>query len=515
MTSAIPPPRPPLRLADFLRRERDGLLAEWERADRALPRASRTSQTDLRDHIPDLLEEIAERAERVRGGQHDRGGPRRTPRAHAHHRLELGFRLGEVAREYALLRKVILTRLGPRVGELAPGELVLLNESLDQAVSESVDAWSEGARARVERERARLERVLESLPTAILIAEAPSGRVVYGNPRVEDLLGHPALATDDIAGFGAYFGHDLERRRYAAEAYPLARALRGEHVQGEEMYYLRPDGVWRYLQVSAVPVYDGEGQLTSAVLCMADLTRVKELEDLARQRADFERQLIGIVSHDLRSPLSAIALGATVLLRREDLDARQRSAITRIITSSERAHRMIRDLLDFTQARLGGGIPLERRPMDAHALARQVVDEVGLAHPEHPIDVEAHGDGHGEWDADRLAQVLINLLNNALRHGAPDTPVTVRTVGEAEGLRLEVHNRGAPIPEALRARLFQPMERGTQAQEGREGRSIGLGLYIVDHVIQAHGGRIEVRSSEAEGTTFTVVLPRRAPPRGA
>ncbi|ADO68437.1 Sensor protein [Stigmatella aurantiaca DW4/3-1] len=228
-----------------------------------------------------------------------------------------------------------------------------------------------------------------------------------------------------------------------------------------------------------------------------------------RRRTEFEQQLIGIVSHDLRNPLGAITMAAGLLQASPGLSERQLKAAQRIASSCERATRLIRDLLDFTQARLGTGIPLNRRPMDLHDVTRHVVDEVLLTHPGRHVQVESSGEGWGEWDPDRIAQVLTNLLGNALAYSPAHTPVRVRTLGEPEGARLEVHNQGTPIPAELLPRLFEPLTRGAPS-ENQPNRSIGLGLYIVREILAGHGGTIEVASNEAAGTTFTVRLPRRS-----
>jgi signal transduction histidine kinase len=232
-----------------------------------------------------------------------------------------------------------------------------------------------------------------------------------------------------------------------------------------------------------------------------------ERERLAMDRAEFEQHLIGIVSHDLRNPLAAISVSAATLLRGAEMEERQRKSLGRILTSAERAHRMIRDLLDFTKARLGGGLPIQRVPLDFHALSRQVVDELQASHPERVILLEQHGDGQAVWDGDRMAQVLINLIGNAVHYSPPGTPVRVMAHGEVEDGVFEVHNEGAPISEELLPRLFQPMQRGEMAGDNAS-RNVGLGLYIVDHIVRAHGGSVEVRSREGEGTTFRVRLPR-------
>jgi signal transduction histidine kinase/CheY-like chemotaxis protein len=232
----------------------------------------------------------------------------------------------------------------------------------------------------------------------------------------------------------------------------------------------------------------------------------RDQEEL-RRRTEFEQQLIGIVSHDLRNPLGAITMAAGLLQASPGLAERQLKAAHRIASSCERATRLIRDFLDFTQARLGTGIPLKRRAMDLDDVTRHVVDEVLQAHPERQVQVETAGDGHGEWDPDRIAQVLTNLVGNALAYSPPDTPVRVTARGEPGFALLEIHNEGTPISPEMLPRLFEPLTRGAPTA-GQHSRSIGLGLYIVREIVRGHGGTVEVASSQAAGTTFRVRLPR-------
>jgi signal transduction histidine kinase len=232
----------------------------------------------------------------------------------------------------------------------------------------------------------------------------------------------------------------------------------------------------------------------------------RDQEEL-RRRTEFEQQLIGIVSHDLRNPLGAITMAAGLLQASPGLGERQLKAVQRIASSCDRATRLIRDFLDFTQARLGSGIPLNRRPMDVHDVTRHVVDEVLQAHPQRQVHVETQGDGHGEWDPDRIAQVLTNLVGNALAYSPPGTPVRVRTTATPTSAALEIHNEGTPIPPEMLPHLFEPLTRG-EPTAGQHSRSIGLGLYIVREIVRGHGGAVEVSSAPETGTTFTVRLPR-------
>ena len=226
-----------------------------------------------------------------------------------------------------------------------------------------------------------------------------------------------------------------------------------------------------------------------------------------QERERFEKELIGIVSHDLRSPLNVITLASTTLIRRGGLDERMSRSLNRIRSSADRATRMIHDLLDYTEARHVQGIPVNPSKADLHQVAEQVVDDLRSEHPGRRIELEIQGSGEGEFDPDRLAQVIVNLASNALRYGQPETAVNIRASGTPDELSLAVHNFGEPIAEEERARLFEPLQRGKPAL-GRSGRSIGLGLFIVEQIVRAHHGRVEIRSDTEDGTTFTVRIPR-------
>jgi signal transduction histidine kinase len=246
-----------------------------------------------------------------------------------------------------------------------------------------------------------------------------------------------------------------------------------------------------------------------------DVTRFNEAIDEALTEATngyaamldrTREQFLAILGHDLRNPLSSIIMGASLLIKTDSAQGQPGSVAMRILSSGRRMERMISDILDLTRTRLGDGIPIVPQQMNLELLCRQVIAELQTAQPSAVIELEAKGELWGEWDNDRLAQVVSNLVGNALQHGSPQQPVQVRAIGDGKEIVLSVHNQGPAIPSQALATVFEPMMR--QPTKGRPNlSSMGLGLYIAREVVSAHGGTIDVVSSLSEGTTFTVHLP--------
>lgn len=245
----------------------------------------------------------------------------------------------------------------------------------------------------------------------------------------------------------------------------------------------------------------------SAMKLHAAQRAAREAQEALRRQVELAELFVGVVSHDLRNPLNVIMLNTALLQRGPALPEPATAAVGRIKTSGERAMRLIRDLLDFTQARMGKGLPVTPAACDLHATIRQALDEVRHAHPGREIALELHDDPNGICDADRVAQMVTNLVVNALVHGAPDRPVGVRVDGNADSVTIVVRNGGDPIAPELLGVLFEPLRRGSSRNGGG---NIGLGLFIVDQIARAHGGSVEVRSSVSDGTAFTVKMPRYA-----
>jgi len=217
-------------------------------------------------------------------------------------------------------------------------------------------------------------------------------------------------------------------------------------------------------------------------------------------------QVLGVVGHDLRSPLMAITASAE-LLQAGSLDERAARSVGRILRASGRIDGIIRALIDYTMVQGGPEIALHPRRMDLTSLVRSVAEECEVSHSGREVQVSAPEPVSGEWDGDRVGQAVANLVNNALQYSPEGTPVEVACWGEAEEAVVEVTNAGAPIPAELVPHLFEPFRRGDDERSQRR-RGLGLGLYIAVQITAAHGGTIRVRSDEARGTTFTVRLPR-------
>jgi signal transduction histidine kinase len=217
---------------------------------------------------------------------------------------------------------------------------------------------------------------------------------------------------------------------------------------------------------------------------------------------------VGILGHDLRDPLNAALAAAQVQLAVGDPEARRKSAEA-IKKNLHRMARMIDDLLDFTRTRLGERLPMAPQPLDLSGLCKDIVETFALSHPEREIRLRRRGDVSGTYDPERIRQLLSNLIKNALQYGAPATPVTLEARGEADEVILAVHNDGPRISQEKLHVIFDPLIRGDGENSGAgQPRNLGLGLYIVRQIVEAHGGSVEVESTAEHGTTFVARLPR-------
>lgn len=330
-----------------------------------------------------------------------------------------------------------------------------------------------------------------------------SGRIAYANGPAATMLGAATpeqllrMPRDQL--LATLVIRDEEGNDHSGEL-PGTSVLRGAGTSERTLQIISAAGGERWVKVRASAMRDDQGLIASSVTVLRDVTD-------ARLTADFRENLLGIASHDLRGPLSAIAMGAAGIARRsETLDPSVAKLVLLIQSSADKAVRMVHDLLDLTQARLGGGIPVSQREVDAGTLLASIVDELSAIHPERHIVACSTTVRPVHWDADRIGQVVANLVANAVAYGDPDQTVTVGMHEVQEQVAITIHNYGPEISAEQIERMFQPFVRGSQA--GRYQRSVGLGLYIVKEIVAAHGGTVSVESACDAGTKFTVLLPR-------
>ncbi len=213
---------------------------------------------------------------------------------------------------------------------------------------------------------------------------------------------------------------------------------------------------------------------------------------------------MGVLSHDLRTPLMSIMAAAEVIKRQ--LDPEKAAAVAdRLMRSTRRMASMVEDLLDVTRIRQAGGMSLHPSPASLDALVHRTLDEVELGFPGRVMEPVFAGDQAGVWDGERICQVLSNLVGNAVLHGDPARQVRVTADGTASCTLVLTVTNGGTIPSDLLPHLFAPF-RGRERPPGRH-QGLGLGLYIAHKIVDLHGGRIEVSSVDGS-TCFRVELPR-------
>jgi len=323
-----------------------------------------------------------------------------------------------------------------------------------------------------EEERSRLRAFVESSPVGVFVAEASSGRVTLVNREAQRIIGfglQPGAFLDEYA-------HQVIRRRpdgtlYLPEDLPLQRALaEGEHVLAEEIEFEQPDGDRVLALVSATPIYGSTGEITGAISIVQDITPLQEVE---RLRAEF----LGLVSHELKTPLAAIkGAAATVLGSRRPFDVAESRELFEIIDEqADRLRDMVDNLLDMAR-------------IEAGALS---------VTPEPVVNAQSR----------RIAQVLMNLLNNAAKFSPPTATISIEAAADPMNVSISVHDQGRGIPRDKLPYLFRKFSQ-VHAQSGRSLEGSGLGLAICKGIVEAHGGRIWAHSpGPDQGATFTFTLP--------
>ena len=305
--------------------------------------------------------------------------------------------------------------------------------------------------------------------------------------------------ADDLQRCVAYYLDHFHRR----EAFEMEYRLR------------RHDGEYRWIFDRGVPFTDDGGSFAGFIGSCIDVDERRKAQEVAQHHnqeqlalaRDFEKWILAIVSHDIRDPLGTILFAARRIEdNAEPLSAAKKHAEA-VGRGAQRIQHIVGDLLDLSREREGAGIPIDPKPTDLQGICRQVIGELEESARGREIAFDCDTDGTGAWDEHRLFQAISNLTSNAVQHGTPGSPVRVRLTGDTDHVAVEVHNQGT-IPRELLPRIFEPFRSGRH--NANRGAGLGLGLFIAKAIARAHGGGVEVDSSDG-ATMFRVVLPRTPP----
>ncbi|MGH8200225.1 MAG: PAS domain-containing sensor histidine kinase [Steroidobacteraceae bacterium] len=275
----------------------------------------------------------------------------------------------------------------------------------------------------------------------------------------------------------------------------------------------RHDGVYRWIFDRGVPFSDEAGGFAGFIGSCVDVDERRRAQDAQQQHnqeqltlaRDFEKWVLAIVGHDIRDPLNAIQLATRGLMYAGGSSGLVKKNAEIVTRGVNRIQHIVADLLDLSRVRQGGGIPIEPRPSDLRAMCQQIIEELKGMAGDRNITFDCERDVYGAWDEHRILQAISNLTSNAVQHGTPGSAVRLRLTGDAQRVVVEVRNEGA-IPNELLPRIFEPFRSGRH--HGKRGDGLGLGLFIAKEIARAHGGDLELDSSD--GTTiFRLVLPRR------
>lgn len=525
-------------VGEFMRAHKHAVLVEWERVVRVLPVASRMSSPLLLDHIPDVFDRIARIVDALDSGD--------TPIAlwdlaelHAVDRLGEGFDLSHVVAELAMLRDCIIDAMMQQpIGATVTVEIRLVNQAIDIAVRASVVRFTQ-ARDRtllaldqiatqafesrslddlLHRLLAVFASTTASVDTAVILirdGDALRVRATFGLDMAED-VGRTFRIGEGLAG------------RIAATGQAVTVGSSTDPVIASEA--LRRSGV---RAIYGVPLLDGAdvigvahmGSLTTSefsaqdkalLSVMANRAAAAIFQQLLRERADqashlleqavrARDEILAVVSHDLRGPLGAIDLGATMALATDALGPTARKHLERIRRSATRMERLLRDLLDTASLQVGR-LSLERRPESLAGLVADVADCYDTIAAGKQIQIVSNGDVDGislEVDRERVLQALGNILGNAVKFCRPHDVITIRVSADDRFARIAISDTGPGIADSDLGEIFRPY--WSAQRDARNGT--GLGLYICRGIVEAHGGQVTVESSLGVGTTILASFP--------
>jgi PAS domain S-box-containing protein len=406
------------------------------------------------------------------------------------------------------------TRMLDRNGQTVLSEGVRIRIEFDGQPAIVVVARDIRARKRAEEESERLvsmlaaerrwlEMVIDRTPVAIVLIESDPHKPLHMNREARLLLGEAERRDARVVVF-RHEMHDLNGKPLPPARSISARVLRGERVQGEELLLRQTTGLVTPVRVSADPILGTGGDVVGGVMVVQDISA-------AQTQARLREEWLSIITHDLRQPAQVVLAYAEVL-RRQVSDPKLQGMIRHIGNATHRITRLINDLTDASRLE-ASRLSLKRSAVSVADALRAAAEQANATHPDHPVHWQVSvGVDSVLADADRLEQILQNLLTNAAKYGHVNTPIEIAAEDAAGEVQFRVTNSGPGLSEEELSQLFNRFRRTARA-ESSESAGLGLGLYITKGLVEAQGGRIWVRSVPNETTTFCFTLPRFEPGR--
>ena len=353
-----------------------------------------------------------------------------------------------------------------------------------------------------ERRLAERQSVLDNMADAVLVADT-DGRIIMANEAAAGMFGldRPEDPRTSIDGLNeSHMVRMADGQPRPKHTHPLARALSGETVTLEDSIIRNPKtGKDVYLRSNAAPMRDERGRIVGAVSVGRDVTELTELERL-------KEELISVTAHELKTPVTIMkGFAQTLLLKADDLSPERRKILDYIDRGANRIDSVVQEMLDISLL-TNGGFASPEREFDLTEFVEQMVDRMALSNPGHQLRLTRADRVSVHADMRRLAQVLDNLLDNAIRYSPAGGLVQVEVKAERDRAEVAVSDHGIGIPSAKQARIFQRLYRahtGTPYDYG----GMGVGLYLAREIIRCHGGDMDFESVEGVGSTFRFSLP--------